>query len=226
MVSSCAEKRTLATPLNDLTPQPSAEMLRALKLQDCAQKYAAIKKALSPIDLIFLVNACPTAEMSAALEKLKEFVLEKNLERVYIVESGKSDIGFDIEGVRSLKLSLAGVNDSLSLEQVWKSHERELNKNVEKVMDNRIPLIFIEDIVTQSHREIKKLNSLLKDLNENEDFIRTIEEKRLIEGQFPIFLSQDKCVSTNSALYLMIKPSGFLGSIRGALKKCLKSASP
>lgn len=223
MASSCAEKRTMVTPLNDLTPAPSTEMLMALKLQDCAQKVAALKRVMSPLDLTALVSICPTQEMSAEIKKLKDFSLEKNLERIYIVESGISDIGFDLEGVKSLKLSMAGVNDLASLEALWKSHERELDKAVDKIIDNRLSQIYMESIVTQSRRELNKLQSLLRDLNGHEEFIRWIDQQREVRGDFPVYLSDKKCEVTNAGLYLRIKPHGIFGSARGALRKCFKS---
>jgi len=214
---SCGEKRTITQEINDLTPKPTAEMLRFFKMQDCLEKQVELKNALAPLEMKALTEFCPSAEVRAKIVAQKAQLEEKKIEVLYITESGKMDNGFDHDSKHALKVSVSEIE----------TKELELKTltilSTERGVENKvIPNVFFEEVVT-SGKAFRRMIAGLEYLNSQELIIRKLDEARSLKGNFPILLSDSKCEITDKALIIKVKSNRILGTTAGAIRKCLKS---
>ncbi len=222
LTAACGEKRTLTTPLNDLTPQPSTETIRAFKLQECSDKYTQLQKDLWPLELVALAPFCVDEAFSARLKELKSFFADKNIERVYLVDAAQAQLGFDVESVRSARLSVNFSETKDQLQALWQSKRSELKYDFFKTPSWRVSQVFIDGVVITKADDLKKITSVVESLNKNEEFVRSIDLMRADKGEFPIYISFTKCEVAADGLYLLIKPRSVFGTSLGAVKNCLK----
>lgn len=222
LTAACGEKRTLTTPINDLTPMPSAEMLLAYKMQDCADKFTQLQKDIWPLELIALAPVCVDQSFSARVLELKSFLTEKNIERVYLVDALEAMLGFDIESVRSARLSVNFTETKEQLEVLWQAQRSELRRDYFRTPSWKVPQVYIEGVLVKESDELKKITSIVEALNKSEEFVRAMDLMRADKGEFPIFISSKKCEVAADGLYLNIKPRSVFGTSLGAVKNCLK----
>lgn len=222
LTAACGEKRTLTTPITDLTPAPSAEMLRALKMQDCSEKFTHLQKDLWPVELVALAPVCADATLSARLLDLKAILQEKSVERIYLTDLPESLLGFDLESVRSLRLSFYTTITKDELELLWQAQKSEMRRDYFKTPSWRVPQMYIEGVVVTKSDELKRITQVVETLNKSEEFVRSIDLQRAEKGDFPIYLSATKCEAAADGLYLRIKSRSIFGTSLGAVKNCLK----
>ncbi len=219
---ACGEKRTVSTPINDLTPQPSVEMIRSLKIQDCSNKLSQLQKDLWPLELIALAPICTDEVLASKLIEMKPFLMDKNIDRVYLTDIVEAKLGFDIESVRSARLSVNFSESTQELEVLWKENRQELKYDFFKTPSWRVPQVFIEGVLVNKSDELRKITAVVESLNKNEEFVREIDLMRADKGEFPIIIGFKKCEVAADGLYLNIKPRSIFGTSMGAVKSCLK----
>jgi hypothetical protein len=219
LTAACGEKRTLSTPINDLT---SAEALREMVIQDCKERLARLEQDLAPVELIPLAPICVDTSFSLRIQGLKSFLSEKSIERIYLTDLTETRIGFDIESVRSMRVSLGFAESVQEVAALWDQQFGDLKREIIRTPVLRITDLRIEGIVVSKTEDLKKVTRVVELLSKSEEFVRSIELMCAEKGEFPIFISFTKCEVAADGLYLNIKPRSVFGTSLGAVKNCLK----
>jgi hypothetical protein len=219
LTAACGEKRTLSTPINDLTP---AEALREMVIQDCKERLARLQQDLAPVELIPLAPICVDTSFILRIQELKIFLSEKNIERIYLTDMTETRIGFDIESVRSLRVSLGFTESAQELAALWQQQFGVLKRELIRTPLLSIADLRIDGIVVSDMKDLNRITRVVELLSKSEEFVRSIELMRTEKGEFPIFISSTKCEMAADGLYLNIKPRSFFGTSFGAVKNCLK----
>jgi hypothetical protein len=222
LTAACGEKRTLSTPLNDLTPMPSAQALRQLAIEDCQQRFSKLESELAPIELIQTTPVCVDDALSLKLQGIKAFLLEKNIERLYLTSILETQFGFDIESVRSLRISLGFTQKVQELADLWERQFGDLRLEVNRTVSVRISDLHIEGFVVSKLEDLKRISRVVESLNKSDEFVQVMNLMRAEKGDFPIYLSSELCAITADGVYLKIKPRSFFGTSLGAVKKCME----
>ncbi|MCE3012307.1 MAG: hypothetical protein LW878_04500, partial [Proteobacteria bacterium] len=183
LTAACGEKRTLATPINDLTPAPSAEALRQLVIEDCQQRFSKLERELAPVELVPTAPVCVDDAISLKLQGIKAFLLEKNIERLYLTSTPETKLGFDIESVRSLRISVGFTQTAQELAVIWEQQFGDLKREINRTASARISDLRIEGIVVSKLDDLRRITRVVESLNKSDEFVQVINLMRAEKGE-------------------------------------------